>query len=126
MDVRTSKLSSLNADQREDAQAEVYGDTLRAALTQPAFEGLTLWGFTDKHTWVKDFYYEDAPLPWDVQMKRKPKVFGALADALREAQSNKGPPRFDQHWGSAWQVAEPVDGSHGVAASAAPDWEVDA
>ncbi|CAM9860569.1 unnamed protein product, partial [Hapterophycus canaliculatus] len=33
------------------AQASIYGDTLAACLSEEAFDGLTLWGFTDRHSW---------------------------------------------------------------------------
>ncbi|CAN0404783.1 unnamed protein product, partial [Ectocarpus sp. 13 AM-2016] len=35
----------------ETAQAAIYGDILEACLSQQAFDGLTLWGFTDLHSW---------------------------------------------------------------------------
>ena len=52
-------------DIRTLAQIQVYRDILSAALSEPAFDGVWLWGFTDRHTWVKNFYYDDAPLIFD-------------------------------------------------------------
>lgn len=33
------------------AQASIYGDVLGACLSEEAFDGFTLWGFTDLHSW---------------------------------------------------------------------------
>lgn len=33
------------------AQASVYGDVLEACLSEESFDGFTLWGFTDLHSW---------------------------------------------------------------------------
>ena len=60
MDVRVSKLetnemhSKLYTDIRDIAQTEIYQGILTAALSEPAFDGIWLWGFTDRHTWVKN------------------------------------------------------------------------
>lgn len=34
-----------------EAQARIYGDVLSACLSEEAFDGITLWGFTDRHSW---------------------------------------------------------------------------
>lgn len=33
------------------AQACIYGDILGACLSEEAFDGFTLWGFTDLYSW---------------------------------------------------------------------------
>jgi len=78
MDVRVSKLPQAL---RARAQKQIYHDILVAALTEPAFDGLWLWGFTDKHTWVTHFYYDDEPLIFDELYERK-EAYYAIRDAL--------------------------------------------
>jgi len=78
MDVRVSQLEP---DLREVAQKQIYHDIIAAALTEPAFDGVWLWGFTDKHTWVTQFYFEDKPLVFDELYGRKDAYYG-LRDAL--------------------------------------------
>ena len=77
MDVRVSKLPKQDLDNiKHTAQAQIYRDILSAALSEPAFDGVWLWGFTDRHTWVSNFYYDDAPLIFDVNYQRKPSYYG--------------------------------------------------
>ena len=78
MDVRVSKLAP---ELRQIAQRQIYHDIIAAALTEPAFDGLWLWGFTDRHTWVTQFYSEDEPLVFDESYGRKEAYYG-LRDAL--------------------------------------------
>jgi len=52
MDVRVSKLPP---NLRQIAQRQIYHDIVAAALSEPAFDGIGLWGFTDRHTWVHAF-----------------------------------------------------------------------
>lgn len=33
------------------AQASIYGDVLGACLSEESFDGFTMWGFTDLHSW---------------------------------------------------------------------------
>ncbi|KAL7463492.1 hypothetical protein ACHAXS_003855 [Conticribra weissflogii] len=61
---------------RTVAQTQIYRDILSAALSEPAFHGIWLWGFTDRHTWVKNFYYDDSPLIFDEQYNKKPSYYG--------------------------------------------------
>jgi len=78
MDVRVSQLAP---DLRQIAQRQIYHDIVGAALTEPAFDGIWLWGFSDKHTWVTQFYSEDEPLVFDEFYERKDSYYG-LRDAL--------------------------------------------
>ena len=71
LDVRISKLPP-DSDLRRSAQVAIYRDLVAAALAEPAFDGIWLWGFTDRHTWVRHFYYEDEPLILDGNYRRKP------------------------------------------------------
>ena len=55
---------------------------VRDCLAVPACHGVTFWGFTDAHTWVRDFLLvEDWPLPFDEDYLPKPAFFG-VRDAL--------------------------------------------
>jgi GH35 family endo-1,4-beta-xylanase len=78
MDVRVSQLPP---HLRTLAQRQIYHDVVAAALTEPAFDGVWLWGFTDRHTWVTHFYYDDEPLIFDEDYHRKEAYYG-LRDAL--------------------------------------------
>ena len=128
MDVRVSKLPVNEIKSR--AQCEIYRDIISAALSEPAFDGIWLWGFTDKHTWVKNFYYEDEPLIFNQSYERKDSYF-ALRDALRtmcmggtvggEVLKING--TINHAWGSAWMQPElgEQEGANAVDNSA-PDW----
>ena len=71
-----------NKDIRTIAQTQIYRDILSAALSEPAFDGIWLWGFTDRHTWVKNFYYDDAPLIFDENYNKKSSYYG-VQEALK-------------------------------------------
>lgn len=49
MDVRVSQLP---ANVQQLAQRQIYHDIIAAAVSEPAFDGVWLWGFTDRHTYV--------------------------------------------------------------------------
>mmetsp|Transcript_52182 Transcript_52182/g.77921 ORF Transcript_52182/g.77921 Transcript_52182/m.77921 type:complete len:437 (-) Transcript_52182:60-1370(-) len=74
------RVSQLPANLRQIAQRQVYRDVVAACLTEPCFDGIWLWGFTDRHTWVTHFYYDDEPLVYDEEYGRKESYYG-----LREA-----------------------------------------
>lgn len=129
MDVRVSKLAP---ELRNIAQKQIYHDIIAAALTEPAFDGLWLWGFTDKHTWVTHFYYDDEPLVFDEEYGRKAAYY-ALRDALATVavggvvgggvllesdMDEDGLP-----WGNLWMQPEPEGGDDGGKGDARPDWE---
>lgn len=131
MDVRVSKLPQ---SLRSMAQKQIYHDILVAALTEPAFDGLWLWGFTDKHTWVTHFYYDDEPLIFDEMYERKAAYYG-IRDALSTMKvggtiggdvllgadvDDEGNP-----WGYEWMQPEPEkeEGTN-EQGNAKPDWEI--
>jgi len=65
---------------RPDALAfqgrEYYG-LAAACLAVPACRRITMWGFTDRYTWIDaSFGPGFAPLPLDVDYQRKPAYFG--------------------------------------------------
>lgn len=139
MDVRVSKLP---ANLRDTAQRQIYHDIIAAALSEAAFDGVWLWGFTDRHTWVSSFYYDDEPLIFDEEYGRKESYYG-LRDALlsltpggrvggegilldSDIDVNGNP------WGHVWMQPEPEagegeeqhqSGGTGGSGDARPDWE---
>jgi endo-1,4-beta-xylanase len=131
VDVRTSRLE--NPVLETVAQKQIYHDLVVAALSEPSCDGIWLWGFTDKHTWVSHFYYDDQPLIFDEEYQRKPAYY-----ALREAIASFGvgsvvgngvllEEDVDVHgntWGHEWMLPEPEDEVEGAQKSdARPDWE---
>ncbi|KAL7553765.1 hypothetical protein ACHAWF_017094 [Thalassiosira exigua] len=133
MDVRVSKLPP-DASLRDRAQREIYRDVLAAALSEPSFHGVWLWGFTDRHTWMKNFYYDYAPLIFDEGYERKAGYLG-----VREALTSLCPGRQSRvqfleedcdeegnEWGQDWMMPEPADESGGTKEDTTkegqPDW----
>jgi GH35 family endo-1,4-beta-xylanase len=62
-------------------QANVFRSSLRACLDSTNCTGYTLWGFTDKYTWVTSYWGPDAPLIYDANFNPKP-AYTALKNAL--------------------------------------------
>jgi endo-1,4-beta-xylanase len=129
MDVR---VSSLAANLRQIAQRQIYRDIIAAALTEPAFDGIWLWGFTDRHTWVTHFYYDDEPLILDEDYGRKEAYYGlreALLSITPGGTVGAGVPLdSDMHengnnWGHLWMQPEPEDKEEsGTSGDSKPDW----
>ena len=116
IDIRISQLpEEVDGDV---AQSQLYRDTVQACYSEKAFTGMTFWGFTDKHTWVHQFYGNDRPLLWNEEYKKKPAYF-----AVVEGLQNAGKP-VEADWNS-WMQPEPAAKSGITAAGCAkPDWEV--
>jgi endo-1,4-beta-xylanase len=102
MDVRVSR--TREGANRDMAQACIYRDILAAALSESCFHGIWLWGFTDRHTWVKNFYHDDAPLIFDDMYARKMSYWG-VDDALRSI----AVPNDDDGGGGAWYLESDYD-----------------
>ncbi|GKY99631.1 hypothetical protein MPSEU_000917200 [Mayamaea pseudoterrestris] len=135
MDVRVSQLP---AELREQAQKQVYHDIIAAALSEPACSSIWLWGFSDRHSWVHNFYYDDEPLIFDESFARKESYFG-VRDALLSlvpsgTVGGRGNVLLDSDfdadgnpWGHAWYQPEPEgiisDSIGGQAGDSRPDWE---
>ncbi|MGE5125330.1 MAG: endo-1,4-beta-xylanase [Betaproteobacteria bacterium] len=62
-------------------QRQVYHDVVAACLAVPRCEAVTLWGFTDAHSWVDAAFGADDPLLFDEQYRVKPAFYG-VEDAL--------------------------------------------
>mmetsp|Transcript_15925 Transcript_15925/g.20218 ORF Transcript_15925/g.20218 Transcript_15925/m.20218 type:complete len:274 (-) Transcript_15925:76-897(-) len=131
MDVRVSKLPNAHAELRTKAQCQIYHDIIAAALTEPAFDGLWLWGFTDRHTWVKNFYYDDEPLIFDTNYERKPSYY-SLRDAVSTMAIggnvgggvllDRDSDEDGKEWGHEWTPERVVDGDNGCTGDSRPDW----
>lgn len=65
------------------AQAKLYGEITSLCVQQPACKLIQTWGFTDKHSWIPQFYKGMGwALLWDADYHKKPayeSVRGALA-----------------------------------------------
>jgi endo-1,4-beta-xylanase len=71
MDVRIRDLPG-TLPERLEVQAQTYRRVLTACLREKRFEGITFWGFCDKHSWVHKQFGEDNPLLFDDQYRPKP------------------------------------------------------
>ncbi|MEV0592391.1 endo-1,4-beta-xylanase [Nonomuraea cavernae] len=84
--VRVTELDvrmTLPRDTAKDAtQATYYRDVVNACLAVNACAGVTIWGFTDKYSWVPEtFPGQGAALIYDESYQRKP-AYTAVHDAL--------------------------------------------
>jgi endo-1,4-beta-xylanase len=115
MDVRIAKLvpntSNTTIINNEQAQIQIYEETLTHCFTHPYFEGVIFWGFTDKHSWVHQFYWNDTPLLWDIHYNKKPAYFGvesALKHALEIVHKvGKQPHNIPSVWVGDWVPQSP-------------------
>ncbi|GAB3434557.1 endo-1,4-beta-xylanase [Flindersiella endophytica] len=63
-------------------QATYYGNVFRACLAVTRCTGVTIWGFTDKYSWVPGtFPGEGAALPWNENYQQKP-AYATINTAL--------------------------------------------
>ncbi|MFG1753482.1 endo-1,4-beta-xylanase [Streptosporangium sandarakinum] len=86
VDVRFTEIDVRMAVPRDSAkdarQATYYRNVMDACLAVSRCVGVTIWGFTDKYSWVPDtFPGEGAALPYDENYGRKP-AYTAIHDAL--------------------------------------------
>jgi len=64
-------------------QATYFGDMMRSCVAVRRCVSFTLWGFTDKYSWVPGFFDgQGAATPFNEAFQPKPAYF-ALRDALR-------------------------------------------
>jgi GH35 family endo-1,4-beta-xylanase len=80
LDVRTAEVPG-SAAERRTAQRIVYQLMSGVCATEPACEGVTLWGFTDAHSWVDETFGADDPLPFTESYEKKP-AYAGLARGL--------------------------------------------
>ncbi|TDD26204.1 endo-1,4-beta-xylanase [Nonomuraea diastatica] len=76
-------------DSSKDAtQATYYRNAVNACLAVTACAGVTIWGFTDKYSWVPDtFQGQGAALIYDENYQKKP-AYNAVHDALDDGSSS--------------------------------------
>src|SRR5579871_618455 len=78
LDIRLSDSSAESLS----AQAKLYGEITTACVRQPACKLLQTWGFTDKHSWIPQFYKGQGwALLWDEKYQKKP-AYEAIRSAL--------------------------------------------
>lgn len=76
MDVKTMDFKGTKK-QMEKALAQVYQDVFAACLSVKNFKNFTLWGLTDKYTWLSLTYGSvNYPLIFDNQYKPKESYYG--------------------------------------------------
>jgi endo-1,4-beta-xylanase len=64
------------------AEAKLYGEITTLCVQQPACKLIQTWGFTDKHSWIPQFYKEMGwALLWDEKYQKKP-AYEAIREAL--------------------------------------------
>ncbi|MET7666028.1 endo-1,4-beta-xylanase, partial [Streptomyces sp. NPDC005463] len=69
-------------------QADWYGRATSACLAVRRCVGITVWGYSDRHSWIPSvFPSEGAALPWDENLQHKP-AYDAIAGALAAAASS--------------------------------------
>lgn len=86
LDVRIPVLNGAATVADLDRQRLVYNTMTQVCLNQPRCTGLTMWGFTDKQSWITDypdsFSGYGAATPLSADYRRKPAWTG-IADALK-------------------------------------------
>jgi endo-1,4-beta-xylanase len=86
MDIRIPVVGGQATVTDLDRQRLVYNMMAQACLNQPRCTGITLWGFTDKRSWITDypdtFTGYGAATPMTADYRRKPAWTG-IADALK-------------------------------------------
>ncbi len=81
LDVRIRKPATA---EKLDAQARIYRDILGACLTARNCKAFVLWGVSDRHSWIPQFFPGwGAGLILDEFLRPKP-AYAALMDLLRE------------------------------------------
>ena len=87
LQVAITELDIPTPDGDAEAQAAQYADVVEACLASEACVEITLWGFTDAHSWLNDFLGPGwAPLLFDADYEPKPS-YHAVAEALSGAGS---------------------------------------
>jgi endo-1,4-beta-xylanase len=78
LDGRTLLLPG-DRDARWFAQRIAFQQIVGTCVLEPACEGITLWGFTDRYSWINDMGDPDDPLIFDRDYATKPAYEGVLA-----------------------------------------------
>jgi len=66
-----------------EEQAQIYRDIVQLCLDHPACVGVSLWGVTDKDTWMRSYHHlpYESPLLFDEEGNKKP-AYWAVFDVL--------------------------------------------
>ena len=138
---KEDKTNKLTVNLRTMAQRQIYRDIVYAALSEDCCDGVWLWGLTDVHTWVHDYYgTNESPMIFDKDYCRKDAYYG-LREALEGKEKGKcssgrlkenGDGNEDVNedesipWGHPWMSKEIVDDDGGDSrerrGDARPDW----
>lgn len=78
LDARTLLMPG-DRDARWFAQRIAFQQVVGACVAEPGCEGVTLWGFTDRYSWINDEGEPDDPLVFDRDYAEKPAYDGVLA-----------------------------------------------
>ncbi|MDG4856822.1 endo-1,4-beta-xylanase [Streptomyces sp. T-3] len=72
-------------------QADFYGRVTDACLAVRRCVGITVWGYSDGHSWIPPvFPGEGAALPWDEKLQHKPAYDSIAASLTAAARKTKG------------------------------------
>jgi GH35 family endo-1,4-beta-xylanase len=63
---------------RLEAQKRTYREMVAVCVAEPACDGITFWGFTDKYSWIDGAFGPDDPLLWTDTYGAKPAAYGVL------------------------------------------------
>ena len=80
MDVRVARVGGDSGAKLQE-QRRVYHDVIGVCVAEPRCHAVTLWGFSDGHSWIDQAFGADDPLPFDEAYRAKPAYFG-IQDAL--------------------------------------------
>lgn len=80
MDVRVARVGG-DLEAKLQEQRRVYHDVVGVCVAEPRCHAVTLWGFTDAHSWIDRQFGADDPLPFDDGYRAKPAYFG-IQEAL--------------------------------------------
>lgn len=88
-------------------------------------------GFSDRHTWVKNFYYDDSPLIFDENYERKESYY-SFRDALATMAIggtvgggvllDKDHDEDGQEWGHEWIPKKVTNENSECVGDSRPDW----
>ena len=83
MDVQIQKSTGTESE-KLTSQAQIYSQIMGACLSTKACKSFTVWGLTDKHSWIPGYTgHADAPLLFDGSYRPKP-AYNALLEVLKK------------------------------------------
>ncbi|MBF0521999.1 MAG: endo-1,4-beta-xylanase [Candidatus Omnitrophica bacterium] len=78
---------TINKEKKLEKQAKIFNDVCTVCLNNPSCKIIIFWGFTDKHSWLRRFHNDDAPLILDQQYHPKPAYY-KIIKAFQNKESN--------------------------------------